>query len=110
MYLANLNKDSETGGSLTSTTESSLSRFAESMNPNHLKYKASFEKEFITSKPTLAELVDRLRLWRDHLESLLDSRPQRFYLEHFSQYLVEFEYSKFDDIEIPGQYLSVCLY
>lgn len=38
---------------------------------------------------------------------LLDSRPVMQRLEHFSHYLVEFEYQKFDEIEVPGQYLLV---
>jgi transformation/transcription domain-associated protein len=28
-------------------------------------------------------------------------------LEHFSQHLAEFEYQKFDEIEVPGQYLQL---
>jgi transformation/transcription domain-associated protein len=107
MYISNLLKDSENGGPLTAATEASLSRFAESMTPNHVKYKEAFERDFIKSKPNLSQLVQRFRLWRDNLEKLLDSRPHKFYLEHFSQYLAEFEFSKFDDIEVPGQYLSV---
>jgi hypothetical protein len=44
--------------------------------------------DFITSKPTLSELVKRFRSWRDHLETLLDNRSKMFYLEHFAPYLV----------------------
>ncbi|KAI8907173.1 hypothetical protein EDD86DRAFT_232632 [Gorgonomyces haynaldii] len=47
------------------------------------------------------------RLWRDRLETLLDSRPMTQYLEHYSPYLAEFEYQKFDEVEVPGQYFAI---
>lgn len=107
MYLQQLAKDPLDGGALSSATEGNLLRFAESMQPNHIKYKPSFEQDFIISKPNLSQLVDRFRNWRNRLEALLDSRPKRQNLEHFSHYLAEFEYQKFDEIEIPGQYFQM---
>ncbi|KAI8806472.1 hypothetical protein BJ742DRAFT_680099, partial [Cladochytrium replicatum] len=92
---------------LSQATEQNLLRFAQSMSNNHRRYKASFEREFIKPKPTLFQLVEKFREWRDKLEILLDRRPRRQNLEHFSHYLVEFEYQKFDEIEIPGQYSLV---
>jgi len=71
------------------------------------QYKAAFERDFIKSKPNLAQLVDKFREWRDKLEILLDSRPRKQHLEHFSHWLVEFEYQKFDEVEVPGQYVLV---
>ncbi len=59
------------------------------------------------SKPDLEKLVERYGQWRDRLESVLDCRPRKQNLEHLSHYLVEFEYQRFDDIEIPGQYQQV---
>lgn len=94
-------------GGISATTETNLSRFADSMHPNHLKYKAAFEWDFIRTRPTLTQLVERFRNWRDKLEGMLDARPRKQRLEHFSHYLVEFEYQKFDDIEVPGQYYLV---
>ena len=38
---------------------------------------------------------------------MLDARPRVQSLEMLSHYLTEFQYSKFDDIEIPGQYTEV---
>ncbi len=102
-----MTRDPLDSSGLSPATETNLSRFAESMYPNHIKYKAAFEWDFIKSKPSLTELVERFRKWRDQLELLLDSRPRRQRLEHFSHYLVEFEYQKFDDIEVPGQYYLV---
>jgi transformation/transcription domain-associated protein len=78
------------------------------MYPNHIKYKAAFEHDFIKSKPTLTKLVERFRSWRDNLEIVLDGRQKNQRLEHFSHYLVEFEFNKFEEIEVPGQYLLVC--
>jgi transformation/transcription domain-associated protein len=99
-----LSRDPNDSGQLSQATEVNLQRFAESMNPNHLKYKAAFEQDFITSKPNLSQLVNKFRLWRDGLEQLLDLRPKKQRLEKYSSYLVEFEFQKFDDIEVPGQY------
>ncbi|KAJ3074848.1 hypothetical protein HDU98_010028 [Podochytrium sp. JEL0797] len=99
-----LSKDFGDSSSLSPTTEVNLLRFADSMKPNHMKYKALFEEDFIKSKPNLTQLVDNFRNWRDKLEILLDNRPRKQHLEYFSHYLVEFEYQKFDEIEVPGQY------
>ncbi|KAJ1570141.1 hypothetical protein HK096_003231 [Nowakowskiella sp. JEL0078] len=94
-------------GALSAQTEMNLSRFAEGMIPNHLKYKAAFERDFILSKPDLPRLVEKFREWRDNLEILLDSKPERQNLENFCHYLVEFDHQKFDEIEVPGQYLQM---
>ncbi|KAI8925789.1 hypothetical protein BC831DRAFT_256646 [Entophlyctis helioformis] len=107
MYLQHMARDPNEGGTLSAATENNLIKFAESMQPNHLKYKHLFEHDFITSKPTLSQLVERFRYWRDNLEVILDRRPRVQYLEHFSHYLAEFEYQKFDEIEVPGQYFEL---
>ncbi|KAJ3319442.1 hypothetical protein HDV06_006328 [Boothiomyces sp. JEL0866] len=107
MYISQLPKFPDAAGPLYGQTEASLQRFAESMTPNHAKYKEKFEKDFIQSKPNLAQLVEKFRIWRDNLEVLLDSRPKTQNLEHFTQYLAEFEYSKFDEVEVPGQYFGL---
>ncbi|ORX76848.1 FAT-domain-containing protein [Anaeromyces robustus] len=91
--------------SLPSGTEANLKRFHESMSGGHHKYKDAFEEDFIKSKPSMTELVEKFRDWRDKLEYQLDLRNTKQQLEYFSHDLVEFEHKKFDDIEIPGQYL-----
>ena len=107
MYLTHLPKYPEDGGPLSQATESSLNRFAESMTPNHVQYREAFERDFISSKPNMSQLVERFRIWRDKLEILLDARPQRHNLEYCTSYLAEFEHFKFDDVEVPGQYLQM---
>jgi len=91
--------------SLPRGTEANLKRFHESMSGGHHKYKEAFEEDFIKSKPSITELVEKFRDWRDKLEYQLDLRNTKQHLEYFSHDLVEFEHKKFDDIEIPGQYL-----
>jgi transformation/transcription domain-associated protein len=54
-------------------------------------------------------LIERFRSWRDQLEAVLDNRPKNRQLEYLSHYLSEFEYSKFDEVEVPGQYALVSL-
>ncbi|KAG1739690.1 hypothetical protein EDB19DRAFT_1978086 [Suillus lakei] len=48
-----------------------------------------YEEDFIKSKLTHYEYIRKLQQWRDRQEN---------------QYLTEFRYGKFDDIEVPGQY------
>lgn len=107
MYFQALPKDPLDGGRCSAATDSNLQRFSDNMAPFHNKYKQSFERDFIVSKPNLSQLCERFRIWRDRLEILLDHRPQKLFLEHFSHYLAEFEFQKFEEIEVPGQYLLV---
>jgi transformation/transcription domain-associated protein len=37
---------------------------------------------------------------------MLDQRPQKMYLEQFSPWLSDFQFQKFDEVEVPGQYLQ----
>jgi transformation/transcription domain-associated protein len=55
----------------------------------------------------LKEYVHNLRKWRDHFEVMLDQRPQKLYLEQYSPWLSDFQFQKFDEVEVPGQYLQV---
>lgn len=67
-----LARDPEDKAGLSQATENNLQKFAglcfclllETMYPNHVKYKAAFERDFIKSKPSLSKLVERFRLWR----------------------------------------------
>ncbi|KAK7430359.1 transcription-associated protein 1 [Neonectria magnoliae] len=89
---------------LPAATETNITRFAETILPNHIK--KSFEADFVDVKPTMYEYIHKLRRWRNKFEEKLDRRVTRTSLENFSPHLSEFRYQKFDEVEIPGQYLQ----
>lgn len=89
---------------LPPATESNITRFAETILPAHIK--KSFEADFVEVKPTMYEYIHKLRKWRDKFEEKLDRRYPRDTLERYSRRLSEFRYLKFDDVEVPGQYLQ----
>lgn len=88
---------------LSAVTEANLNRFSENLFQPQVK--AAFVHDFITNKPTLSQFVTRLQRWRDKFEDILDNKPRRQQLENWSHYLAEFQHQKFDDVEVPGQYL-----
>ncbi|KAK5808732.1 hypothetical protein F5H01DRAFT_281683, partial [Linnemannia elongata] len=88
---------------LSAVTEANLNRFSENLFQPQVK--AAFVHDFITHKPTLSQFVTRLQRWRDKFEDILDNKPRRQQLENWSHYLAEFQHQKFDDVEVPGQYL-----
>lgn len=92
---------------LPAATETNITRFAETILPSHIR--PTFEADFVKVKPTMYEYIHKLRKWRDKFEEKLDRRPAHVPLEsfaHYSPHLSEFRYQKFDDVEIPGQYLQ----
>ncbi|KAI7863236.1 hypothetical protein BDF14DRAFT_1989138 [Spinellus fusiger] len=88
---------------LAHATVANIVRFADSLYPGHMK--TAFVNDFAKTKLNLEEYVAKLRLWRDKFEAMLDARPRKQKLETSSSYLAEFHHSRFDDVEIPGQYL-----
>ncbi|KAK2603463.1 transcription-associated protein 1 [Conoideocrella luteorostrata] len=89
---------------LPAATETNITRFAETILPHHIK--KSFEADFVDVKPTMYEYIHKLRRWRTKFEEKLDRRVSQAPLEAFSPHLSEFRYQKFDEVEIPGQYLQ----
>lgn len=89
---------------LPSATETNITRFAETILPSHIK--KSFEADFVDVKPTMYEYIHKLRRWRTKFEEKLDRRVVHVPLETFSPHLSEFKYQKFDEVEVPGQYLQ----
>lgn len=85
-------------------TESNIRKFAETILPPHIR--GSFEEDFVKKKPTMYEYIHKLRKWRDKFEEKLDRRPQQQSLETYSPHLSEFKFQKFDEVEVPGQYLQ----
>jgi transformation/transcription domain-associated protein len=89
---------------LPGATETNITRFAETILPSHIK--KSFEADFVDVKPTMYEYIHKLRRWRTKFEEKLDRRICHTPLEAFSPHLSEFRYQKFDEVEVPGQYLQ----
>ncbi|KAF2229771.1 hypothetical protein EV356DRAFT_580549 [Viridothelium virens] len=89
---------------LPAPTEMNITRFSESILPTHIR--KFFEQDFVKVKPTAYEYIHKLRKWRDRFEEKLDRRNPRANLEHYSQVLNDFRFQKFDDVEVPGQYLE----
>lgn len=89
---------------LPASTEANITRFAESVLPPHIR--KAFEHDFVQHKPTMYEYIQKLRVWRNRFEERLDRRKLTVPLENFTHQLSEFRYLKFDDVEVPGQYLQ----
>ena len=53
------------------------------------------------------EYIHKLRRWRDKFEEKLDRRPSQQSLEQFGPHLSDFRFQKFDEVEVPGQYLEL---
>ncbi|RKP22048.1 hypothetical protein ROZALSC1DRAFT_26560 [Rozella allomycis CSF55] len=92
----------------TNLIENSLIKVSEmissSQHPNH-HFKKEFDQDFIKNSPNLIQTIDKLLEWKFKLEPLIKKLPKVLHLENFSRYLVEFEHQKYDDVEVPGQYL-----
>jgi transformation/transcription domain-associated protein len=89
---------------LPQSTEANICRFAETILPGHIR--KAFEADFVIKKPTMLEYIQKLKRWRDKFEERLDYRQQWTPLESYSQHLSEFRFLKFEDVEVPGQYLE----
>ncbi|KAJ4293429.1 transcription-associated protein 1 [Kalmusia sp. IMI 367209] len=89
---------------LPASTEANITRFAESVLPPHIR--KAFEHDFVTNKPTMYEYIQKLRVWRNRFEERLDRRKLVVPLESYTHQLSEFRFLKFDDVEVPGQYLQ----
>ncbi|KAI3612149.1 histone acetylase complex subunit [Moniliophthora roreri] len=89
-------------GQLSAGTLNALQRLAQSIAPSQIK--REWEEDFMSSKLSHYEYIQRLQRWRDKFEALLDLRPRLQNLDSLSHYLTEFQYSKVDEIEVPGQY------
>ncbi|GMF06155.1 unnamed protein product [[Candida] boidinii] len=88
---------------LPPTTEANIVKFASSVLPKHIC--AEFEADVIQSKPNLETYISKLRKWRDCLEEKLDRSFGKVNLERICLHLSQFHHQKFEDIEVPGQYL-----
>lgn len=67
-------------------------------------YTSQFYEDFVVSQLTLRELVERYCQWKDRLEHIILSKPQKMSLAACSPFLMNFRHSKIEDVEVPGQY------
>lgn len=88
---------------LPPNTETNLVRLSETLLDPQIRPK--FSADFIDSKPNFETYLKRLRYWRRRLQNRLDRFPKVKYLERICPSLSNFHHQKFEDIEIPGQYL-----
>ncbi|SSD59798.1 probable Transcription-associated protein 1 [Saccharomycodes ludwigii] len=88
---------------LPANTEANLVRFSENLLPPHIRVK--FNEDFIDNKPGFEAYIQKLRTWRNRLENKLDRLPRFENIERIYPHLNNFHHQKFEDIEIPGQYL-----
>ncbi len=56
---------------------------------------------------TLNKVMDNLQQWKYRLRLLIEKNSRYMQLESFSRYLAEFDHQRYDDVDIPGQYLTV---
>lgn len=93
-----------------SVVEASLKKVADMLNGSTYltqKFRQGFENDFLCGELTLTEVMYRLLKWRRQLGTVLDMLPSNFHLENFSRYLAEFEHQRYDEIDVPGQYLML---
>ncbi|KAI9504654.1 hypothetical protein BX070DRAFT_189635 [Coemansia spiralis] len=70
--------------------------------------KSRFERDFgKVREMDVCEYVAKLYQWQQMLRHAIRSRPKKLMLSLFSPFLVEFEQQKFEDVEVPGQYLRL---
>ena len=102
-YISRAPKQYAAGSKLPQQTEANLVRFADSILPPHIR--GPFEADFVNSVPDIPDYITKLRKWRDRFEEKLDRRHTSTHLEAAGPHLVEFKFHKFDEVEVPGQYL-----
>ena len=62
--------------------------------------------DFVQTKPTFEAYIKRLRIWKIKIKSKLDRFSESEKFEEVFPYLSRFHQKKYEDIEIPGQYLQ----
>lgn len=67
---------------------------------------SAIQKDFMEDMPKLKEYIIRLQYWRDVYERSLDDRGKTQSLDMNGCNLNEFHLTKFDEVDVPGQYLQ----
>ncbi|BEJ12109.1 hypothetical protein CspHIS471_0205690 [Cutaneotrichosporon sp. HIS471] len=94
-----LSEDAE----LPQNTRENLKRFANNLTP---ELRVCVERDFISNQPNMREYITRLQFWRDYYEKAIDSRPRFSPLDSSGINLTDFHYTKFEEVEVPGQYVQ----
>jgi transformation/transcription domain-associated protein len=88
---------------LPASTKDNLRRFSLNL---HSDLKVAVERDFIKDQPKMREYITRLQRWRDFYEKMIDRRMRHPALDTASVALTDFHYTKFEDVEVPGQYIQ----
>ncbi|MBW0462525.1 hypothetical protein O181_002240 [Austropuccinia psidii MF-1] len=89
---------------VSEVTKANLARFSE--NLSKMPMQPHFHREFVESSMSLPSYVNKLQEWRNKYEKNIERKIRKSNLENASHWMVEFQYQKFDEIEVPGQYLK----
>ncbi|CAH7675619.1 hypothetical protein PPACK8108_LOCUS10651 [Phakopsora pachyrhizi] len=87
---------------LSETTKTNLARFSE--NLGKMPMQPFFHRDFVENSTSLPVYVNKLQEWRNKYEKNIERKVRKSNLENASHWMVEFQYQKFDEIEVPGQY------
>ncbi|TFY60353.1 hypothetical protein EVJ58_g5210 [Rhodofomes roseus] len=101
VHYCTLRVNADEDSHLHNATAQTIERFAQSLSG---PIRQNWDDDFIKGKPSMAVLIQRLQKWRDRYERYLDARPRVQSLDMLSHHLLEFQYGKWDEIEVPGQY------
>ncbi|KIY49251.1 hypothetical protein FISHEDRAFT_41474 [Fistulina hepatica ATCC 64428] len=99
-YSVRANSPDDDGAMLQSTLQNISRVLTQLAEP----IRKDFEQDFLSKKMTHPEYIVKMQQWRDRYEKLLSARPRVQALDALSPYLVQYQYSKVDEIEVPGQY------
>ncbi|KAH9809005.1 hypothetical protein DFH28DRAFT_1037181 [Melampsora americana] len=97
-------KDTSDDLHLPEGTKAQLAKLSENLAKMPLQ--PMFHREFIECNLTIPTYVHKLQEWRNKYEVNLDRKFRKSALENASHWMVEFQYQKFDEIEVPGQYIK----
>ncbi|PLW40616.1 hypothetical protein PCANC_13021 [Puccinia coronata f. sp. avenae] len=89
---------------LSDALKSKLAKFSE--NLGKMPMQPHFHRDFVESSLNLRSYVNKLQEWRLKYEQNIERKLRKSNLENASHWMIEFQYQKFDDVEIPGQYLK----
>ncbi|KAI3638074.1 hypothetical protein MIR68_003685 [Amoeboaphelidium protococcarum] len=91
----------------SNSIQKTILKFLQSPYVSTSKFKNDLERDLVQNGPSLEQIVVLCRQWVAKLDLVLGVKQRKLNLHQLSNYLAEFEYQKFDDVEVPGQYLNL---